>query len=70
MKGVQVTSRGDGLARGTRAASTWALTFVADGSSRPMARVATEFALSLDLGYDVCNSIRIICINSTIVVYS
>ena len=55
MKGVQVTSRGDGLARGTRACIHGALTFAADGSSRPMTRVATEFALSLDLGYDVCN---------------
>ena len=55
MKGVQVTSRGDGLARGTRTCIHGALTFAADGSSWPMTRVVTKFALSLDLEYDVCN---------------
>ena len=47
MKGVQVTSRGNGLARGTRACIHGALTFAANGSSWPMTRVVTEFALSL-----------------------
>ena len=37
------------LARGTRAASTWALTFEADGSCRPVIRVAPDLLYLADL---------------------
>ena len=50
MKGVQVTSRGDGLARGTRARIHGeALTFAADGNCQPVIRVAPDLLYLADL---------------------